>query len=86
MHDLPHIHTIDGAIFNEKRRLRMQGLTALEFSEDGSNNTFDAILAAANYPFRAGVAKNIVLLSCSDCQRAYHMVRFLVLILQTYIW
>ncbi|XP_033646963.1 uncharacterized protein LOC117306591, partial [Asterias rubens] len=73
VHDLPHIHTIDGAIFNEKRRLRMQGLTALEFSEDGSNNTFDAILAAANYPFRAGVAKNIVLLSCSDCQRAYHM-------------
>ncbi len=73
LRSLPHIQTIDGALFNEKRPLRMQGFAALVFAEDGSNNTFDAILAAANYPFRAGVAKNIILLSCSDCQRMYHM-------------
>ncbi|XP_022087369.1 uncharacterized protein LOC110977488 [Acanthaster planci] len=73
VYNLPHVHTIDGQIFNEKRPLSMQGLPELQFAEDGSNDTFAAILAAANYPFRAGVAKHIILLSCSKCQRLYHL-------------
>jgi hypothetical protein len=72
VHDLPHIHTIDGQIFNEKRPLRLQGLPELAFGADGNNDTLAAILAAANYPFRAGVAKHIIFLSCSKCQFMYN--------------
>ena len=75
VHDLPHPHTIDGALFNDATRFRL-GVDALEFADDGNNDTLAAILRAANYPFRAGVSKNIILISCSDCQ--YKTVRMIV--------
>ncbi|XP_033095238.1 uncharacterized protein LOC117099816 [Anneissia japonica] len=67
IHDLPHMHTIDHQIFNHQRKLQL-GIEGLEFGEGGNNDTFKALLKAANYPFRAGVAKNIILISCSQCK------------------
>ncbi|XP_072045546.1 uncharacterized protein [Amphiura filiformis] len=67
IHDLPHPHTIDGALFNNASRYRL-GVEGLEFADDGSNDTLAAIMKAADYPFRAGVSKNIILISCSECK------------------
>ncbi|XP_071953839.1 apolipophorins-like [Antedon mediterranea] len=67
IHDIPHMHTIDHQIFNHQRKLQL-GIDSLEFGEGGNNDTFKALEKAANYPFRAGVAKNIILISCSQCK------------------
>jgi hypothetical protein len=69
VHNRPHIHTIDGAIFNQANKFVL-GVDALVNADDdsGSNDTLAAVLFAANYPFRAGVSKNIILISCSECE------------------
>ena len=68
-HDAPHEHTINHQIFNNESSQFVLGRDALEFSDEGNNDTFLALRLAANYPFRAGVAKHIVLLSCSACSK-----------------
>lgn len=46
---------------------------------DGDNkDVFEAVDFAAQYPFRAGAAKIIVLIPCSDCSESHLSYRSLV--------
>ena len=70
MHDKVHYHTIEGQLMSDARKFS-QGLETLNF--EGVGEETDALLAvrkAAAYPFRAGVSKTIVLVTCSACEEA----------------
>ncbi|XP_006820902.1 apolipophorins-like [Saccoglossus kowalevskii] len=68
VHSKEHSHTIDSKLFNKGRKFIL-GSDSLVFSENSKNNdTFLALRKAASYPFRTGVAKSIILLTCSDCR------------------
>lgn len=63
-----HTHTIDGQIMNDARRFGV-GVYSLRFEKPGENtDVLGAVMFAANYPFRAGVSKSIVLMPCSSCE------------------
>ncbi|XP_063962914.1 uncharacterized protein LOC129270861 [Lytechinus pictus] len=66
IHDEPHEHTINHKLFNNRTRDFLLGLDSLVFEDGDNNDTFAAVKYAANYPFRAGAAKHIILLSCSE--------------------
>ena len=59
-------HTLDGQIMNTYDRLAA-AFSALRFTGEGHNDALRAVRFAALYPFRTGVAKNIVLIKCSTC-------------------
>merc|ERR1712142_707578 len=69
VHNAPHFHTIEGDLMNTGRKF-VRGVRAMEFLEETPmNNVEDAIaFAAANYPWRTGVVRNIIVVSCSSCQ------------------
>ncbi|XP_072172873.1 apolipophorins-like [Diadema setosum] len=70
IHEYPHPHTINHQIFSSIANEFVLGRDSLVFSEESDNNdTFAAISLAANYPFRAGASKNIILLGCSECRK-----------------
>ncbi|XP_070564133.1 uncharacterized protein [Ptychodera flava] len=72
VHSEVHSHTIDSKLFNKARKFLL-GSDSLIFSEAETaknNDTFNAIRAATEYPFRTGVAKSIVLLACNDCGKS----------------
>lgn len=56
---------MEGQLLNDATKFVM-GVESLTFTSY-KTDTLDAILQAANYPFRAGVVKNIVLLQCGIC-------------------
>lgn len=60
-----HSHTMEGQLLNDATKFVM-GVESLTFTSY-KTDTLDAILQAANYPFRAGVVKNIILLQCGTC-------------------
>ena len=47
--------------------LQMIGDLAISTGETGKEAAMDALDLAARYPFRAGVSKTIVLLTCESC-------------------
>ncbi|XP_078574880.1 apolipophorins-like isoform X1 [Branchiostoma floridae x Branchiostoma japonicum] len=68
VHDASHTHTIAGQMFHDARQFVL-GVEALEFGEGQNNDAFSSLRMAADYPFRTGAAKSIVILSCSEeCQ------------------
>ncbi|CAH1244201.1 CTD-3088G3.8 [Branchiostoma lanceolatum] len=68
VHDASHTHTISGQLFHDARQFVL-GVEKLEFGEGQNNDAFTSLRMAANYPFRTGAAKSIVILSCSEeCQ------------------
>jgi len=69
VHNAPHFHTIEGDLMNSGRKF-VRGVRAMEFlQETPMNNVEEAIaFAANNYPWRAGVVRNIIVVSCSSCQ------------------
>jgi len=70
VHSEEHSHTIDSKLFNKARKFIL-GSDGLVFSKEGTNNdAFRAVRAAAQYPFRTGVAKSIIMLTCSDCSQS----------------
>ncbi|XP_070564132.1 uncharacterized protein [Ptychodera flava] len=72
VHSDVHSHTIDSKLFNKARKFLL-GSDSLVFSEAETaknNDTFNAIRAATEYPFRTGVAKSIILLACNDCGKS----------------
>jgi len=70
VHSEPHTHTIDSKLFNRARKFLL-GSDGLDFSGNGQyNDTFNAVRAATKYPFRTGVAKSIILVTCSDCSQS----------------
>ncbi|CAH1773813.1 unnamed protein product [Owenia fusiformis] len=67
VHNKPHTHTVGGEIMGDSRRFSF-GAANLDFEEDGEfKDTLGAIEKAAHYPFRQGVSKSIVLVTCTEC-------------------
>ncbi|XP_078656508.1 apolipophorins-like isoform X3 [Branchiostoma floridae x Branchiostoma belcheri] len=70
VHDASHTHTISGQLFHDARQFVL-GVEKLEFGEGTNNDAFTSLRMAADYPFRTGAAKSIVILSCSEeCQES----------------
>ena len=67
VHDLPHTHTVGGEIMGSARAMA-SAADSLVFVKDGENtDTIAALRMAAEYPFRAGVAKAVVVMACGPC-------------------
>jgi len=67
LHDTEHTHTIGGQILGNAGDFH-KAVQSLKLNKEGDNtDVFMALRMAAKYPFRAGVAKSIVLLTCSEC-------------------
>ncbi|XP_074640348.1 uncharacterized protein LOC141898387 isoform X2 [Tubulanus polymorphus] len=67
IHDWEQTHSMENLIFNNVRKVRMAA-EILDFSKDGSNkDILRAVQFAAKYPYRAGVAKIVIALPCSQC-------------------
>jgi len=70
VHDAAHTHTVDGQLFNDARKFQ-EAAKSLVFSSEGvRGRAMDAIQVAAQYPFRTGVAKSIVLVTCDTCAKS----------------
>lgn len=59
-------HTIEGQLFNDATKFT-KGVESLQFAQHRETDPLNAILSAANFPFRSGVSKSIVLLQCGEC-------------------
>jgi len=68
VHEAPHFHTIEGDIMNSDRKF-VRGVRSLEFALDDPIADVEAavVFTAKNYPWRAGVKRNIVVISCAAC-------------------
>ena len=66
VHDEATMHTIHGQQFGGIREM-VRSLSSLEFKDGQNTDTLSSIRYAARYPFRAGVSKTIVLLTCNHC-------------------
>jgi hypothetical protein len=62
----PHIHTMDGEIFNAANKIS-QGLNKFDLEAGELLDPMDAIRYAAKLGFRAGASKNFILLACDTC-------------------
>ncbi|XP_062612312.1 LOW QUALITY PROTEIN: uncharacterized protein LOC134274081 [Saccostrea cucullata] len=75
-----HVHTMEGQLLNDATKFVM-GVESLTFTSH-KTDTLRAILEAANYPFRAGAVKNIILLQCGVCSdmktMQYHQIRHIL--------
>jgi len=70
VHDVAHTHTVDGQLFNDARKFQ-EAANSLVFTSEGvRGRAMDAIQMAAQYPFRTGVAKSIVLVTCDTCAKS----------------
>lgn len=62
-----HSHTVDGQLFNSARKFS-NGLDSLNMTKPGLiHDAFGAFAKVVEYPFRTGVSKTIILLTCSGC-------------------
>lgn len=67
IHNDDHTHTVSGKILGNSKEFS-KAVENLQVNIVGENtDVFKALRKAAKYPFRAGVAKSIVLLTCSEC-------------------
>uniref|UniRef100_A0A194ANN9 Putative apolipophorins-like protein isoform X1 n=1 Tax=Pinctada fucata TaxID=50426 RepID=A0A194ANN9_PINFU len=76
----PNSYTMEGQLLNEASKFNM-GVESLKFSSHFTD-AMQAIMHSINYPFRSGVAKNIILLQCGRCSDTktllYHNVKSLL--------
>ena len=69
IHTKPHSHTVGGQIFEDARKMR-NSFQSLQMEGSGESDTLGAIAVAADYPFRIGVSKSIILVTCGVCKEA----------------
>jgi len=62
-----HHHTIDGLLMGSKTKYTQAVETLPVFETDATEDALAAIEFAAQYPFRAGVAKIIIVIPCDTC-------------------
>lgn len=65
--DSVHSHTIDGQLMNTRDKVLL-GLDQWTMEAGDNDDSMMAVRFAANYPFRTGASKNILLLPCDACQ------------------
>jgi len=67
----PHIHTARGKMLFDVHDVVL-ATQRMEYRKRANDHrqvdTFEAISFAADYPFRAGASKNLILLTCTPCQ------------------
>lgn len=66
VHDPSHVHTMDNKMFASRSEFGL-GAQALRFGAGENNDVLGAVDFAAQYPFRSGATKIIVVIPCSDC-------------------
>lgn len=66
-HNEPNTHTMNGRIMGTIDNIA-QGFSSLQFLGQSHGDAMLAIKKAANYPFRTGVSKTIILFSCNKCE------------------
>merc|ERR1712137_306930 len=68
VHKEPHFHTIEGELMNSDRKF-VRGVRSLDLAEGTPLNFVEGAIAfaAKNYPWRSGVKRNIIVVSCSAC-------------------
>lgn len=62
----PHIHTMDGQIFNTANKIS-QGLNKFDLEAGQLRDAMAAIRYSAKLAFRAGASKTFILLACDKC-------------------
>lgn len=67
--DTPHVHTMDGQIFNSANKVRMATNNFDFMSSAAGSDAMFALRYAAQLPFRAGASKTIVLVTCNTCHQ-----------------
>jgi hypothetical protein len=69
VHKDAHFHTIEGELMNTDRKF-VRGVRSLEFADEKPTNFVEGAIAfaAKNYPWRTGIKKNVVVVSCSACE------------------
>ena len=67
--NLPHTHTIKSKLFGAAESLRI-GTANLDTKPGAYKDVRAAVKFAAQYPFRAGVAKAVILVPCSKCSQS----------------
>ena len=65
--DSVHSHTIDGQLMNTRDKVLL-GLDQWTMDAGDNDDSMMAVRFAANYPFRTGASKNILLLPCDACR------------------
>lgn len=65
--DSVHSHTIDGQLMNTRDKVLL-GLDKWTMEGGDNDDSMLAVRLAADYPFRMGASKNILLLPCDACQ------------------
>lgn len=65
-----HVHTMDGQIFSEASHLSsaLHGFSTVLMPSAQEPDAMGALAYAAKLPFRAGVSKSLILVSCDGCQ------------------
>lgn len=65
----PHVHTMEGRLFNSRDKL-VRVVENFGTEAGDHDDVMEAVHYAAKLPFRAGVAKSIVLITCDlkSCQ------------------
>ena len=61
-----HSRSIKGKIMGDARQFHAS-IRGLTYSDGADNNALEALRYAAMYPFRTGVSKTIVLVTCGAC-------------------
>ncbi|XP_014669661.1 PREDICTED: apolipophorins-like [Priapulus caudatus] len=70
VHDAPHVHTSKSRVFTTEPLSLAFDRLVIDGSE-GTNDTMRAVEFATELPFRSGVSKTIVLITCSGCESEY---------------
>jgi len=70
VHAKPHFHTIEGQLMNTDRKF-VRGVRSLEFGDKNHVADVEEALefVTANYPWRTGATRNVILVQCSDCSQ-----------------
>jgi hypothetical protein len=63
----PHVHTMDGQIFNTADKLTL-AINNFDLEPGTESDELFALQIAAQLPFRAGASKTVVLAGCDACQ------------------
>ncbi|CAH1772638.1 unnamed protein product [Owenia fusiformis] len=67
VHNKPHSHTLDGELFAPKTKLLI-GIKSFDFTRpDTKVDGLSALAFASKYPFRAGAAREVILVTCDTC-------------------
>jgi hypothetical protein len=66
VHEPRHVHTMGSKMFAGQNEFKL-GTDALQFGDGKNKDVLEAVDFAAQYPFRSGATKFVIVVPCSDC-------------------